>query len=56
MYNASGPQGHQGCFCTPVKPCFQGSREALHAQAGFKDVLHLEGGLSQWRHDNYPVE
>jgi rhodanese-related sulfurtransferase len=25
-------------------------------QAGFKDVVHLEGGLSQWRHDKYPVD
>ena len=25
-------------------------------QAGFKDVVHLEGGLSQWRHDKYPIE
>lgn len=25
-------------------------------QAGFTNVLHLEGGLSQWRYDGYPVE
>lgn len=25
-------------------------------QAGFKDVVHLEGGLSQWRHDGFPVD
>ena len=25
-------------------------------QAGYKDVVHLKGGLSQWRHDGYPVE
>ncbi|KAK9805424.1 hypothetical protein WJX73_004246 [Symbiochloris irregularis] len=25
-------------------------------EAGFKNVLHLEGGLSQWRHDGFPTE
>lgn len=25
-------------------------------QAGYKDVQHLKGGLSQWRYDGYPVE
>ena len=25
-------------------------------QAGYKDVVHLKGGLSQWRHDGFPVE
>lgn len=50
------PKDIRDAFCTPVRPCFQGSKEALHLQAGFKDVLHLEGGLSQWRHDKYPVE
>ncbi|EIE21109.1 hypothetical protein COCSUDRAFT_17882, partial [Coccomyxa subellipsoidea C-169] len=34
------------------------SLKACHElfEAGFKDVLHLEGGLSQWRHEGYPIE
>ncbi len=29
---------------------------ALLLQAGFTNVLHLEGGINQWRHDGCPVE
>lgn len=25
-------------------------------KAGWKDVIHLEGGLSEWRHKRYPIE
>ena len=25
-------------------------------QAGFTNVLHLEGGINQWRHDGFPVK
>eukprot|EP00884_Botryococcus_braunii_P023268 jgi/Botrbrau1/9625/Bobra.0131s0005.1 len=25
-------------------------------QAGYKDVIHLKGGLSQWRHDGFPCD
>ncbi|CAL8469212.1 g8753 [Coccomyxa elongata] len=34
------------------------SLKACHElyEAGFKDVLHLEGGLSQWRYEGLPVE
>lgn len=33
-----------------LKACFE------LQEAGFKNVLHLEGGLSQWRYDNFPTE
>ena len=29
---------------------------AVLLQAGFTNVLHLEGGINQWRHDGFPVE
>ena len=32
------------------------SESYLCVQAGFKDVVHLEGGLSQWRYDGLPME
>ena len=25
-------------------------------KAGWKDVLHMKGGLSTWRYDGYPTE
>lgn len=30
--------------------------DILWWQAGFKNVVHLKGGFSQWRYDKYPVE
>ena len=32
-----------------LKACYELMR------AGFTDVVHLEGGLAQWRHDGYPM-
>ena len=34
-----------------LKACYE-----LALVGGFKGVTHLRGGLSQWRHDGYPVE
>ena len=34
-----------------LKACYE-----LSLVGGFKGVTHLKGGLSQWRHDGYPVE
>lgn len=34
-----------------LKACYE-----LALVGGFKGVTHLKGGLSQWRHDGYPVE
>ena len=28
----------------------------IRLQAGYKDVVHMKGGLSQWRFDGLPVE
>jgi len=25
-------------------------------QAGYKNIVHLEGGIQQWRYQGYPVE
>jgi rhodanese-related sulfurtransferase len=34
-----------------LKACYE-----LGLVGGFKGVTHLRGGLSQWRHDGFPVE
>ncbi|CAL5229841.1 g13249 [Coccomyxa viridis] len=49
-YNKDDPERMFGIETRSLKAC----HELL--EAGFRDVLHLEGGLSQWRHDDFPVE
>ncbi len=39
----------------PRRGCYGATAASWRAQEGFKDVVHLEGGLSQWRHDGYPI-
>lgn len=48
VYN--DPDRNFGKESRSLKACY----EAL--QAGYKNVIHVDGGLNQWRYDDYPVE
>lgn len=44
------------CVCCLCKLAQMKWTSCCLCQAGFKNVLHLEGGISQWRHDGRAVE